>query len=99
MNNAKINSLRAEYSELIEFCRSNNQISFEMYINNTYKKSLLLAAASYFETVIIEAIYDLVNEKTHSHPEIVAFVNNKALTRQYYKFFSWKDKNTNQFLS
>ena len=52
MRCAKITSLHDEYSELIEFCKSNNQVSFEMYINDTYKKSLLLSVASFFEATI-----------------------------------------------
>lgn len=41
MYSAKIKSLYEEYGELIEFCRSNGQVSFELYINDTYKKALL----------------------------------------------------------
>ena len=37
MYSAKIKALNDEYIELIEFCRLNNQVSFEMYINDTYK--------------------------------------------------------------
>lgn len=37
MYSAKIKSLYEEYGELIEFCRSNGQVSFELYINE--KKS------------------------------------------------------------
>lgn len=47
MRSAKITALHDEYSELIEFCRNNKQVSFEMYINDSYKKSLLLSAASF----------------------------------------------------
>lgn len=57
MYSAKIKSLYEEYGELIEFCRSNGQVSFELYINDTYKKALLLSAASYFETVITKTIH------------------------------------------
>lgn len=35
MYSKKIKALHDEYNELIDFCRSNNQVSFEMYINNT----------------------------------------------------------------
>ena len=88
MYSAKIKSLYDEYGELIEFCRSNGQISFELYINDTYKKALLLSAASYFEAVITRAIHDFVNGKTRNNPEIVAFVDNKAVKRQYHTFFN-----------
>ena len=40
MYSAKIKSLYDEYGELIEFCRSNGQISFELYINDTLQKSV-----------------------------------------------------------
>lgn len=97
MDSAKIRSLYEEYGELIEFCRSNNQVSFELYINDTYKKVLLLSAASYFETIITKTIHDFVNEKTRYNPEIVAFVDNKAMKRQYHTFFNWDGNNANQF--
>lgn len=78
MYSAKIKSLYEEYCELIEFCRLNGQVSFELYINNTYKKALLLSAASYFESVITKTIHDFVNGKTKCNVEIVSFVDNKG---------------------
>lgn len=97
MYSAKIKSLYEEYGELIEFCRLNGQVSFELYINNTYKKALLLSAASYFETIITKTIHDFVNGKTRHNPEIVAFVEKKAMKRQYHTFFNWDGNNANQF--
>ncbi len=97
MYSAKIKLLYDEYGELIEFCRSNGQISFELYINDIYKKALLLSAASYFETVITRTIHNFVNSKAHNNPEIIAFVDNKAVKRQYHTFFNWDGKNANQF--
>lgn len=97
MYSAKIKLLCEEYSELIEFCRANSQISFEMYINDTYKKSLLLSAASFFEATIIQAIHDFADAKSRSNSEVVAFVDNKAVKRQYHTFFNWEGQNANQF--
>lgn len=97
MRSAKITALYEEYSELIEFCRNNNQVSFEMYINDTYKKSLLLSVASYFEATITKAIHDYVDIKSRQTPEIVAFVDNKAIKRQYHTFFSWDGNSANHF--
>lgn len=97
MYSAKIEALNNEYIELIEFCKLNNQVSFEMYINDTYKKSLLLSAASYFEVAITRAIHDFVDRKSRQNTEIVAFVDNKAMKRQYHTFFNWDGNNANQF--
>lgn len=88
MRSTKIASLHDEYSEMISFCRSNKQVSFEMYINDIYKKSLLLSAASYFEATITKSIHDYINAKSRQSPEIVAFVDNKAIKRQYHTFLT-----------
>ncbi len=98
MYSAKINALRSEYDELIEFCRSNSQVSFEMYINDTYKKTLLLSAASLFESILTKTIHDFADSRSHHNPEVVAFLDNKALKRQYHTFFNWDSAQTNQFL-
>lgn len=98
MYSGKIKSLHNEYDELIEFCRANQQVSFELYINDIYKKTLLLSAASYFEWTIVKMIHDFANAKSNQTPEVVAFIDNKALKRQYHTFFDWERNNTNPFL-
>ena len=86
----KIKALNDEYNELIEFFRANQQVSFEMYINDTYKKSLLLSAASFFEDTIIMAIHNYAAVTSQQNDALVAFIDNKALKRQYHTFFSWE---------
>lgn len=97
MYSKKIKALYDEYTELIDFCRLNGQVSFEMYINDTYKKSLLLSAASYFECVIIKIIHDFAENKSRQNIELVSFIDNKAIKRQYHTFFNWESNNANQF--
>lgn len=98
MHSIKINALHQEYNELIEFCREHKQLSFEMYINDTYKRSLLLSAASFFETTISKAVYDFAGLRSRGNPELVALVNNKAIQRQYHTLFDWDSNNANKFL-
>ena len=97
MYSTMIKGLYDEYSELINFCRDNNQVSFEMYINNTYKKALLLSAASYFETVITKAIHNYAVSASNNDPKLISLIDNKALNRQYHTLFNWKENNSNQF--
>ncbi len=97
MYSKKIKALYDEYNELISFCRMNGQVSFEMYINNTYKKSLLLSAASYFETTIIKIIHEFAESKSRQNMVLISFVDNKAIKRQYHTFFNWEGNNANQF--
>ncbi len=97
MYSPKIKALHDEYCELLDFCREYNQVSFEMYINDTYKKSLLLSAASYFETQISNAVHEFAVNASKGKNPLVAFVDNKALKRQYHTFFNWDGNNANQF--
>lgn len=97
MDSKEIRSLKEEHSALIEFCRKHNQLSFKMYIDSTYKKSLLLSAASFLEAAITKSIHDYVNTKSRQTAELVAFVDNKAIKRQYHTFFNWEGNNANQF--
>lgn len=97
MYSKKIKALYDEYNELISFCRMNGQVSFEMYINNTYKKSLLLSATSYFETTIIKIIHEFAESKSRQNMVLISFVDNKAIKRQYHTFFNWEGNNANQF--
>lgn len=97
MYSTRIKALYEEYKELIVFCQENKQISFEMYINNIYKKALLLSAASYFEFTITKIIHDYVAETSQNNMELIAFVDNKTLNRQYHTLFNWKENNANQF--
>ena len=97
MYSARIKALYEEYNDLIAFCRANNQVSFEMYINDTYRKTLLLSAASYFESIITNAIHNYAREISKQNDEIVSFIDNKAINRQFHTYFDWDKNNANQF--
>ena len=97
MRSSKIAALQREYLELIDFCREHGQVSFEMYINNTYKKALLLSAASYFEFEISAAVHNFADLTSKSNLELVSLVDNKAIKRQYHTYFKWDSSNANNF--
>ena len=99
MHSSKIEILKIEYDELMAFCRANGQVSFELYINNTYKKSLLLSVASYFEAKIIGIIHNYVHVLSKSDKKLIALIDNKVLNRQYHTLFDWDKNNTNKFWS
>lgn len=97
MQSPKINALHDEYKELIDFCRTNGQVSFEVSINDIYRKTLLLSAASYFEAVITQSILSFVDNASNRR-EISELVERKVVTRNYHTFFEWDGNNTNKFL-
>lgn len=62
-----------------------------------FRKTLLLAAGSYFEVQIITAILEFIKESSNGNNLAIEFVRSKALSRQYHTLFNWDAKNANQF--
>ncbi|KWT82468.1 HEPN domain-containing protein [Candidatus Magnetominusculus xianensis] len=67
-------------------------------LDSNYKKALVLAAASYYEDLIMRIITDLVNKHTNNNDIVYSFIKNKAMARQYHTYFNWREKNTRQFI-
>jgi len=65
--------------------------------DDLFRKALLLAAASYFERELVGSVLDYVGERAHGDPLVVAFVERKALARQYHALFEWGGSNANKF--
>lgn len=86
MDSTKIRTLYDDYMALSSFFYSQNQISFATCINDVYRKSLLISAASFFEVEICKAIYDAAEKKGKANRAFVNFIENKVITRQYHTF-------------
>lgn len=71
--------------------------SLRITADDTFRKVLLLCAASHFERVVTESIVGFVSQASGSNPRVVEFVRLKGLKRQYHTLFAWKANNANQF--
>lgn len=71
--------------------------SLSIAASDNFRKSLVLASASYFEHRISTCVEEFVHERAAGATLIVAFVRNKAISRQYHTWFKWDDNNANQF--
>jgi hypothetical protein len=87
-----------EFRALLGFLADTGEISLINSVNENFRKSLLLCAASYFETVVGECVVKFADECSPGANGIIgAFVRNKALSRQYHTWFAWNSNNANQF--
>lgn len=92
-----VDRLYKDFREIISYLEKEGEISFRSNVDENFRKSLLLAAASYFEERIVEDLIDFFI--TNSHELGVEFIKNKAIKRQYHTFFNWDGNNANQFFS
>src|SRR5690242_3142784 len=96
-----VDALYNEYKDVNEYLGKANEISFQISVQNNYKKNLLLAAASYFEHEITESLTTYCEEVSNPSLIILSFVKQKAIKRQYHTYFDWEDekKGANKFFA
>ncbi|MDR7237319.1 HEPN domain-containing protein [Neobacillus drentensis] len=95
-----VDTVYKENKSVIEYLFEQQEVSFQQDMDNKLKKILLVSAASYFETRISEMLVSYFRQKTNNNENIVAFLKNKAISRQYHSYFDWeRGTNINKFLS
>lgn len=94
-----LDSLYHNHENMRAFFLEQNEISFVTELEETSPKVMLLAAASYFESLVTACILDFYDTATGSNELARAFVEKKALQRQYHALFNWDTRAPNQFWS
>lgn len=97
MESERIKRQYQDSQELYTYLLDKGEISFATYIDNVYKKVLVLSAASYFESKISELIFKYAITASGSDKRIVTLIESKVIERQYHTLFDWKANNTNTF--
>lgn len=97
MESDRIERQYQDSKDLVEYLMGQGEVSFATYIDNVYKKVLVLSAASYFESIISKFISDYAIEASGPDKRIVTLIENKVIERQYHTLFNWESKNTNTF--
>ena len=92
-----VDRLQDEFSGLIAVLDKAGEISFRSTADDNLRKALLLAAASYFEHRMMDAVLSFVSKTTNNDVLITSLVRNKAVSRQYHTWFNWDAKNANSF--
>lgn len=64
---------------------------------DSFRKTLILASASYFEHRVSTCVVDFVHERSGGNALVVGIVKNKAVSRQYHTWFDWQKTNANTF--
>ncbi|MEC2217034.1 MULTISPECIES: HEPN domain-containing protein [Bacillus] len=98
MKETIVDAVYKQNYNLLKYLEMQKEVSFQQDMDNKLKKVLLVSAASFFETSITELLVKFFNIKAGNNPEIVAFLKNKAISRQYHSYFDWEKSNINKFL-
>lgn len=99
MSVASIEAFYQGHVEIIDFLLKNGQPSFASDANDNFRRSLILAVASFFESEICAIVRALPAHHADGNAFLTALIDQKAVTRQYHSYFDWEKTNANKFFS
>jgi hypothetical protein len=94
-----VDRLYSEFQQLVEHLNKAVEPSLCSTAEDNFSKSLLLAAASYFEDRLSGDLLSFVDEASSRNELVREFVRSRAISRQYHSLFDWETRNANKFFS
>jgi hypothetical protein len=99
MPSTSVDRIYGDIEKLIALLASYGEISLSSSADDTYRKSLLLSIASFFESTLSQIVIKFVEEQTCDKHIVVSLVKSKAISRQYHTWFNWDGNNANSFFA
>ena len=97
MSTNVVERLHDEFVELHDFLIENEGAKLVSVVDANFPKTLLLAAASHFESQLKGGMKNFVMEVIDDDHPLVSLIENKIIERQYHTWFDWESKNANRF--
>ena len=85
----RVEELLRDHRELVEYLGAANSLLLRDRAESAFAKTLLLAAASYFEVRLTQMIIDLYLDMTQGVEELAEFVKRQAIGRRFAQLFQW----------
>jgi phage/plasmid-associated DNA primase len=94
-----IDKLYQEHKSVLDYLENNVEVSLRNITDDTFKKLLVLSAASYFEQVLQDLIVQFVSNQCRGDETVISLTKAKVIDRQYHTYFDWDGKNANKFFA
>ncbi len=82
---------------LIDYLKSQQEITFFTEAENSFRKTILLSSASFFEKEISNTVIEFAKSHTDNNELVIEIIKQKAVSRQYHTYFNWESANANAF--
>ena len=92
-----IDVMYQDFSGLLALLQKAGEVSLQSTVDSTFKKTLALSAASFFEDEIRRILLETVSDRSGNDELVRNFLKNKAIERQYHSYFQWRGNNANSF--
>lgn len=94
-----VDKLFLDHEELIKYLEEKREISMKVFVEENFKKNILLCIASLFEYRITEILTNFVDRVGNKSIKLNSFVYSGAISRKYHTLFEWETPNANKFFS
>jgi len=88
-----VDRLKAEYESIAQLLQDQLEVSLLNDLNKHFRKVLLLAAGSYFESQVSTALGEYVRVATNGDLRLVNFLQKAAISGRYHTLFEWGKQN------
>jgi hypothetical protein len=92
-----VERLHGEFEALIAHLEA--EPSLRSTADDSFRKSLLLASTSFFESQLSQSVANFAEKASNSSDLIVGIITKKAIERNYHTWFDWDRNNANKFYS
>lgn len=92
-----VEKLYNELKDASDILENGGEISLHVALDGQISKTLLLSAASNFETRLTREVLRFVKDFSEDNELLASLVESKAINRQYHTWFNWSARNANQF--
>lgn len=92
-----VTRLYGETSAVYESLLASGEPSFATAVDDTARKILLMASASYFEVQLIEIVKIFADESIGARHPLAEMARRKGIDRQYHTWFDWDAHDAKQF--
>ncbi|WP_083967404.1 HEPN domain-containing protein [Methylosinus sp. R-45379] len=99
MSQSAVDRIYTEFRDASTVLKERGEVSLSNAIDESSRKALLLAAASYFELRISEDVLLFCREIAGTNTLVPALIKNKAVSRQYHTWFDWDGNTATKFYS
>jgi hypothetical protein len=94
----EVSTFYERQSALVAHLLESKELSLAQDAEQMLQKNLPLAAASYFEHVVTDAMRGFIRLKSNDCKELTCLFDQKIIKRQYHTLFDWEKSNVNKFL-
>ena len=96
---SSIDRMMEDHELLVARLESAGEISLQVAVQSMFAKTLLLSAASYYESRLTAILVGLYETGDQGSRVLAEFVKTQAIGRRYAQLFAWDANNANRFFS